>query len=162
MTRCQALLFLTIGTLPPSERSAVIIARPHEASAGSRGAAGAARRAQGPGPRTRFVRSPTRRCSGHGDDGRSRTLRRRVTLIFGGYRGGPRQSTHDSGSSGGRAVYLRELGRQSVSHLLVADPRNRASDHPPSSRSVPEPHLKPLHRCFRRAPGATSSVPGTD
>jgi putative ABC transport system permease protein len=44
------------------------------------------------------------RCAGRGDDGRSRALRRRVTLIYGGYRGRPRQSTHDSASSGGRAV----------------------------------------------------------
>src|SRR4051794_2366069 len=42
--------------------------------------------------------------AGREDDGRSRALRRRVTLIYGGYRGGPRQSTHDSASSGGRAV----------------------------------------------------------
>src|SRR3954464_12627490 len=38
---------------------------------------------------------------------RRRTIegaRRRVTLIYGGYRGRPRQSTHDSASSGGRAV----------------------------------------------------------
>ncbi len=33
-----------------------------------------------------------------------RALRRRVTLIYGGYRVGARQSTHDSASSRGRAV----------------------------------------------------------
>ncbi len=115
--------------------------------AGSRGAAGAARRARSPGgrahPLTSAGRRP-RRCAGREDDGRSRALRRRVTLIFGGYRGCPRQSTHDSTSSGGRAVSRRELGHESVSHALAADPRNRASDHPPSSRSVTEPRHCPV------------------
>lgn len=77
---------------------------------------------------------------GREDDGCSRALRRRVTLIFGGYRGRPRQSTHDSASSGGQAVFSRELGPESVSHRLAADPRTRASDHPPSPRSVTDPH----------------------
>ncbi len=81
----------------------------------------------------------TRGYTGRGDDGRLRALRRRVTLIYGGYRDRSRQSTHDSASSGGRAVYGRELGRESVSHALAADPHNRASDHPPSSRSVTGP-----------------------
>ena len=46
----------------------------------------------------------TGRRTGRGDDRQSRALRRRVTLIYGGYRGYPWQSTHDSTSSGGRAV----------------------------------------------------------
>lgn len=70
------------------------------------------------------------------DDGCSRALRRRVTLIYGGYRGRPRQSTHDSASSGGRAVCSRALGPKSVAQGSPADPRNRASNHPSSSRSV--------------------------
>ena len=48
------------------------------------------------------------------DDGRSRALRRRVMLICGGLRGRPRLRTHDSASSGGRAVQSRELGPMSV------------------------------------------------
>jgi pimeloyl-ACP methyl ester carboxylesterase len=44
------------------------------------------------------------RPTGREDGGRPRALRRRVTLIFGGYHGCPGQSTHDSASSGGRAV----------------------------------------------------------
>src|ERR1700674_2383520 len=51
------------------------------------------------------------RCTGRGGDGRSRALRRRVTLIFGGYHGCPWHSTHDSASSGGLAVQGRALGR---------------------------------------------------
>ena len=65
----------------------------------------------------------------------SRALRRRVTLIYGGYHERSRQSTQDSASSGGRAVYVRELGPQSVSHGRAADPHNRASVHPSSSRA---------------------------
>ena len=42
--------------------------------------------------------------SRHQGDGRHRTLRRRVTLISGGYPGRPGQSTHDSASSRGRAI----------------------------------------------------------
>src|SRR6267378_3990590 len=96
--------FRTVRAVPPSECLAVITAPPHEPSAGSRGAAGAARRARSPGRRAWLVRSPMRRCSGREDDGRSRALRRRVTLIFGGYHDRSWQSTHDSASSGGRAV----------------------------------------------------------
>jgi hypothetical protein len=70
-----------------------------------------------------------------GDDGCSRALRRRVTLIYGGYHSCPWQSTHDSAASGGRAVCRRELEPKFVSHGCYADPHNRASDHPPSSRS---------------------------
>jgi hypothetical protein len=42
----------------------------------------------------------------------------------------------------------RELGRTSVSHSSAADPHNRASDHPPSSRSVTGPRY-----VLRRAVG---------
>src|SRR6185436_10802217 len=104
--------------------------------------------------------SDTVRCADRGDDGRSRALRRRVTLIYGGYRGRPRQSTHDSASSGGRAVWRRELGRTSVSHWLVADPRNRASDHPPSARSVTEPHHHTFTIGSCRARVTASPIPG--
>ena len=77
-------------------------------------------------PRSPQGTSSARRCAGREDDGRPRALRRRVTLISGGYRGRPRQSTHDSASSGGRAVYGRELRTRVHVAGSAADPRNRA------------------------------------
>ena len=112
------------------------------AGAGSRGAAGAARRARSPGGRAGTLIS---RCAGgrsrRQDDGRHWALRRRVTLIFGGYSGVPEQSTQDSASSRGRAVYKRELGRTSVSHGSDADPLIRADVHPSPSRRDHAPHF---------------------
>ena len=107
------------------------------------------------------LRDESGRCPGGEDDGCSRALRRRVTLISGGYRAEARQSTHDSAASGGCAICIRELGRASVSHLSIAGPHNRASDHPPSSQAVTDPApygsslMDPIGRVLR----FTSAMP---
>src|SRR6266508_3445525 len=71
MTYCQCVVIPNVWRLAHS----------HEPGAGSTGAAGAAGRARSPGGRAWLVRSATRRRAGPEDDGRSRALRRRVTLI---------------------------------------------------------------------------------
>jgi hypothetical protein len=60
-----------------------------------RAAGGAARKARSPGHRANALASAAR---ARGDDGRSRALRRRVPLIYGGHCGSSQQSTHDSAS----------------------------------------------------------------
>src|SRR5262245_53206439 len=65
MTRCQVRSRSEqIVALSPSECLATLAALPHEAATGSRGAAGAARRARSPGGRGRLVRCPPRRVHG--------------------------------------------------------------------------------------------------
>src|SRR6266480_6566972 len=120
MTLCQAPISIGGLLLAGKRQLAGMTASNHVADAVSRGAAGAAQRARSPGCRVRHVvLGVPRSWPDREDDGRSRALRRRVTLIYGGYRGCPRQSTHDSASSGGRAVLSRELGRMVRIALLV-------------------------------------------
>jgi hypothetical protein len=94
MTRCQVPRRSDVIAVPTAWRRA---AKPrlggHQcaASRARRGVQGRRRRrprARSPGRRAWLVRSPTRRCVDRGDDGRSRALRRRVTLIYGDYHGG--------------------------------------------------------------------------